>query len=66
MAPEKSPWTWKWDGEDVELAEGHIAELTTEELQDLHMEQEQELSSEKEKVDSKGSIPTADIKELLV
>lgn len=57
------------DSEDVEeLVEDHNAELTTE-LRDLHMEQQQEvaeeLSSEEEKVDSKGSIPTADIKELL-
>jgi hypothetical protein len=44
-----------------------VFKLTTEELQDVHMEQQQEvaeeLSSEEEKVDSKGSIPTADIKE---
>jgi hypothetical protein len=49
--------------------EDHKAELTTEELRDLHMEQQQEvaqeMSSEEEKVDSEGSIPTADIKELL-
>lgn len=58
------------DSQAYELVEDHNAELTTEELQDLHMEQQQEvameLSSEEEKVDSKGSIPTADIKELLV
>jgi hypothetical protein len=57
------------NSEDEELVEDHNAELTTEELRDLHMEQQQEvaeeLSSEEEEVDSKGSIPSADIKELL-
>jgi hypothetical protein len=58
------------DSEDVvELVEDHNAELTTQELRDLHIEQQQEVaeevSSEKEKVDRRGSITTADIKELL-
>jgi hypothetical protein len=62
------------DSKDVEeLVEDHNAELTIEKLQDLHMEQQQEvaeeLSSEEEEEeeegDSKGSIPSTDIKEPL-
>jgi hypothetical protein len=58
------------DSEDVEeLVEDQNAELTTEDLWDLHMEQQQEVAeellSEEEEVDSKGSIPIPDFKELL-
>ncbi|KAF2352777.1 hypothetical protein FHG87_016469 [Trinorchestia longiramus] len=55
------------DSDDVEeLVKDHRNELTTEELQELHREQQEEvveeLSSEEE--ESKGSISTAEIKEL--
>jgi hypothetical protein len=58
------------NSEDVEvLVEDQNSELTTEEARDLKMEQQQEvteeLSSEEEKVECKGSIPTAEIKEPL-
>jgi hypothetical protein len=54
---------------DTEDVEDYNTGLTTEELRNLHMEQQQEVamevSSEEEKVDTKGSIATADIKEML-
>ncbi|XP_076036386.1 uncharacterized protein LOC143022170 [Oratosquilla oratoria] len=56
------------DSDDVEeLVEDHRNELNTEELQELHREQQEEVVEElssSEKESSKGSISTAEIKEL--
>ncbi|KAF2347165.1 hypothetical protein FHG87_022078 [Trinorchestia longiramus] len=52
--------------DDEELVEDHRNELTIEELQELHREQQEEVVEERstEKEKSKGSISTAEIKEL--